>query len=310
MNPFKFLPAGLGYLPGRERLSGGAPLILRVENLSYTYPRAPAPVLQALAFEVGEGEVFGFLGPNGSGKTTTQKLLARILLGYGGQVQVFGSDLRRAGPDYYNRIGVCFEFPNLYEKLTAEENLDFYRRFFEVPTDGAQEVLKRLDLPVGDKRPVSKYSKGMKMRLVLARSLLNRPQLWFLDEPTVGQDPQHAVEIRELIRERARAGTTVFLTTHNMTVADELCDRVAFLNNGEISTIDAPRALKLAHAKRAVRVEYRDGDRVASRDFALDDESGKRAFIELVRERRIETIHTQEASLEDVFLKVTGRELR
>ncbi len=310
MNPFKFRPAGLGYLPGRERLPGSAPLILRVENLSYTYPRAPAPVLQALAFEVGEGEVFGFLGPNGSGKTTTQKLLARILLGYGGQVQVFGSDLRRAGPDYYNRIGVCFEFPNLYEKLTAEENLNFYRGFFDVPTDGAQEILKRLDLPVGDRRPVSKYSKGMKMRLVLARSLLNRPQLWFLDEPTAGQDPQHAVEIRELIRERARAGATVFLTTHNMTVADELCDRVAFLDGGEIAVIDAPRTLKLAHAQRVVRVEYRDGDRLATRDFRLDDESGRRAFVELVREREIETIHTQEASLEDVFLKVTGRELR
>jgi fluoroquinolone transport system ATP-binding protein len=221
---------------------------LRVCGLAYRYPGSLGPVLRGLDFEIREGEVFGFLGPNGSGKSTTQKLLTRILPGYQGKVEIFGRDLHSMGDDFYNRIGVCFEFPNLYEKLTAEENLEFYGGFFDVPTERPSELLERLDLPVGDRRSVAQYSKGMKMRLVLARSLMNRPRFWFLDEPTAGQDPEHAVQVRELIRERAAAGTTVFLTTHNMSVADELCDRVAFLVAGEITVIDTPRRLKLRPA--------------------------------------------------------------
>lgn len=284
-------------------------MILRVQDLRYAYPGAAEGVLRGLDFEVGEGEIFGFLGPNGSGKTTTQKLLTRILLGYRGYVEAFGENLERASNDFYNRIGVCFEYPNLYGKLTAEENLNFYRGFFDVPTDKARDVLERLDLPVGDPRRVSQYSKGMKMRLVLARSLLNRPRLWFLDEPTTGQDPQHAVEIRKLIRERADAGTTVFLTTHNMTVADELCDRVAFLTGGGIAVIESPRELKLQHARKRAKVEYRAGDDLKTEEFALEDPGERRALIDVIERYPIETIHTQEPSLEDVFIKLTGREL-
>jgi fluoroquinolone transport system ATP-binding protein len=265
--------------------------------------------LASLTFSIEAGEVFGFLGPNGSGKTTTQKLLTRILHGYTGSVEVFGRDLREHDDDYYNTIGVSFEFPNLYEKLTAEENLDFYRAFFDVPTDDPRSVLERLDLPVGDNRNVGRWSKGMKMRLTLARSLLNRPRLWFLDEPTTGQDPHHAVVIRRLIRERASSGTSVFLTTHDMTVADELCDRVAFLVDGRIVVVDAPRKLKLAHAGRVARVEYREHEEVRTRDFDLDVPAEKSQFLELVAVRDILTIHTQEPSLEDVFLEITGREL-
>ena len=286
-------------------------MILDVRALRYRYPGGAEPVLEGLDFHIEDGEVFGFLGPNGSGKSTTQKLLTRILLDFEGEASVFGRDLRSMTSDYYNRIGVCFEFPNLYEKLTAEENLDFYRGFFDVETDAPRVLLERLDLPVGDRRSVGAYSKGMRMRLVLARSLLNRPRLWFLDEPTAGQDPGHAVEIRELIRERAASGTTVFLTTHNMTVADELCDRVAFLVNGRIAVIDDPKRLKLAHARKVARVEYRDGggDVLATRDFALDDPAERDAFAEWIRTRPVETIHTLEPSLEDVFLRVTGRSL-
>ena len=281
--------------------------IVSVRSLRFTYPGSDSPVLKDLSFEVGEGEVFGFLGPNGSGKTTTQKLLVRILFGYAGEVEVFGQDLRKLGHEYFNRIGVCFENPNLYEKLTAEENLDFYRGFFDVPTDNARDVLERLDLPIADRRRAGQFSKGMKMRLVLARSLLNRPQLWFLDEPTTGQDPQHAVEIRELIRERAAAGTTVFLTTHNMTVADELCDRVAFLSDGEIVAGDSPRALKLEHANKTARVEYLENGATQTREFSLEDPTEKAAFLDVVANRDIETIHTLEPTLEDVFIRVTGR---
>jgi fluoroquinolone transport system ATP-binding protein len=285
-------------------------VILTVDDLGYAYPGAAPPVLHDLSFEVGEGEVFGFLGPNGSGKSTTQKLLTRILRGYEGRIQVFGSDLEAQGTAYHERIGVCFEIPNVYEKLTAIENLAFYRRFYSVPCDEPAALLEQLDLPARDKRPVGHYSKGMKMRVVLARSLVNRPRLWFLDEPTTGQDPEHAVQIRKLIRARAGEGATVFLTTHDMNVADALCDRVAFLVDGRIATVGSPRDLKLAHASRKVRVELAGapGGR-EGHVFDLDDASSKSAFLELVGRERVETIHTQEPSLEDVFLRVTGRGL-
>ena len=283
-------------------------MIVSAHDLSYRYPGSDAEVLCGLSFEIARGEIFGFLGPNGSGKSTTQKLLTRVLQGYRGEVRVFGESLAERGPAYPERIGVCFESPNLYGKLTAEENLSFHRRFFESETDPPRTWLERLDLPVGDRRPVSQYSKGMKMRVVLARSLLNRPELWFLDEPTNGQDPENAVRIRQLIRERAEAGTTVFLTTHNMTVADELCDRVAFLVEGRIAAQGVPRELELTHAERRVRVEAWEGDRRVRCDFPLDGE-GKEAFLRFVRDHRIEAIHTQEPSLEDVFLEVTGKGL-
>ncbi len=284
-------------------------MILETRGLSFTYPKGEVPAVRELDFAIERGEVFGFLGPNGSGKSTTQKLLTRILHGDQGEVEVFGKDLRDQGSAYYNDVGVCFEFPNLYGKLSAEENLDFYRDFFDGPTEATRDVLERLDLPIADRRLVGQYSKGMKMRLVLARSLLNRPRLWFLDEPTTGQDPEHAVLIRKLIREKADAGTTVFLTTHDMTVADELCDRVAFIVEGRIVVIDSPRQLKLANARKAVRIEYREGGKMLSDELPFEDESDRRRLARLIEQHEIETLHTLEPSLESVFLKLTGRGL-
>lgn len=285
-------------------------MIISVRDLRFRYPRSTGDVLNGLEFEVAEGEIFGFLGPNGSGKSTTQKILTGILPPDRGDVRVFGRALGSEGADYYNRIGVSFEFPNLYEKLTAEENLAFYRGFFDVPTDEPDALLRSVDLPVGDRMPVATYSKGMKMRLVLARSLINRPRLWFLDEPTTGQDPRHAVAIRDLIRAQADAGVTVFLTTHDMSVADRLCDRVALIHDGALLVVDTPRALKLEVSERLVRVEHRlQAGELQRRDFRLDDEVSKRDFLETVRTTDVETIHTLEPSLEDVFLRLTGTAL-
>jgi fluoroquinolone transport system ATP-binding protein len=282
-------------------------MIVSVRDLRFRYPKSGVDVLHGLEFDIPEGEIFGFLGPNGSGKSTTQKVLTRILPGYRGAVQVFGQALASQRADYYNRIGVSFEFPNLYEKLTAEENLEFYRGFFDGPTEDPKALLRSLDLPVGDRRRVAAFSKGMKMRLVLARSLVNRPKLWFLDEPTTGQDPQHAVTIRELIRAQADAGVTVFLTTHDMAVADRLCDRVALIHEGRLLVVDTPRVLKLKFNERTVRVEHRVSNGSLQReDFRLDDADSKRAFLETVRTTDVETIHTLEPSLEDVFLRLTG----
>ncbi len=285
-------------------------MIVSVRDLRYRYSRSSVDVLNGLDFDIGEGEIFGFLGPNGSGKSTTQKVLTRILPDYHGAVQVFGHTLANQSADFYNRIGVSFEFPNLYEKLTAEENLEFYRAFFDVPTIDPETLLRSLDLPVGDHRAVATFSKGMKMRLVLARSLINRPRLWFLDEPTTGQDPHHALVIRDLIRAQADGGVTVFLTTHDMTVADRLCDRVALIHEGRLLVVDTPRALKLRFNQHEVRVEHRVPDGSLQReDFRLDDAVSKHAFLEAVRTTDVETIHTLEPSLEDVFLRLTGKGL-
>lgn len=285
-------------------------MIVTVRDLRFRYARHGADVIHGFDFDIREGEIFGFLGPNGSGKSTTQKLLTRILPTFRGRIEVFGRDLSDHQSDFYNHIGVSFELPNLYEKLTAEENLRFYGRFFDVPTEKPEDLLRLLDLPIGDSRRVGQFSKGMKMRLVLARSMINRPKLWFLDEPTTGQDPRHAVQIRELIRSRTDAGVTVFLTTHDMTVADKLCDRVALINEGRLETVDSPRALRLQHNRRVVRVEYvASNGRTASEEFRLDDAASKEAFAQTIRMRDIETIHTLEPSLEDVFLDVTGRAL-
>lgn len=283
--------------------------IVRVDRLGYAYPGGSTPVLRGLDFEIEEGEIFGFLGPNGSGKSTTQKLLTRILHGYEGAVQVFGSDLAEQGAAYHESVGVSFEIPNLYGKLTARENLDFYASFFSGDTESSADLLSRLDLTPEDPRRVDQYSKGMKMRVVLARSLLNRPRLWFLDEPTSGQDPEHARKIRDLIRDRAAGGATVFLTTHDMTLADELCDRIALLADGEIAAVGRPDDLKLEQTTGTVRVEIRDGDGLVAHEFSLGEPSGKRAFAEFVAANDVVTIHTQEPSLEDVFLRTTGKGL-
>jgi fluoroquinolone transport system ATP-binding protein len=171
-----------------------------------------------------------------------------------------------------------------------------------------------LDLPVRDRRTAGQFSKGMKMRLALARSLLNRPRLWFLDEPTSGQDPGHSVAIRRLILARREAGTTVFLTTHDMTVADELCDRVALIVAGRIATVGTPRQLKLQHATKRVRVEYRASGvegtaAVAAAEFELDDRADKARFLAVVRDHDVWTIHTSEPTLEEAFLRLTGSSL-
>jgi fluoroquinolone transport system ATP-binding protein len=284
--------------------------VISVQGLSFTYARAAGPAVDGLGFAVDRGEIFGFLGPNGAGKSTTQKILIRLLRGYGGSVSVFGRNLADWGNDYYERVGVSFEFPNHYLKLSATENLTYFRSLYTGKTLPADRLLGMVDLADEATVPVSQFSKGMKSRLSIARSLLNDPELIFLDEPTTGLDPVSARNVKDLVRTQKEAGKTVFLTTHDMTVADELCDRVAFIVDGGIQLIDAPRNLKLAHGRHNVRVEYARDGRTERRDFPLGGIGANPEFVELLRRETIQTIHTQEATLEDVFIRVTGRKLR
>jgi fluoroquinolone transport system ATP-binding protein len=283
--------------------------MISVENLSYTYTGAAAPAVRNLSFRIRPGEVFGFLGPSGAGKSTTQKILIRLLRGYQGSVTVMDRDLETWQSDYYERIGVSFEVPNLYQKLTGLENLAYYGSLYSGKLRDPRELLAWVALEDDGDMPVSQYSKGMKNRLNVARALLHDPELLFMDEPTTGLDPVNARRIKDLIRAQREAGKTIFLTTHNMSVADELCDRVAFIVDGKIALIGAPRQLKLDHGEPVVRVETQTNGALAFHDFPLSGLGDNVAFFNLLRRDGVQTIHTQEATLETVFIRVTGRSL-
>ena len=283
--------------------------VIDVRDLTYAYPKAAAPAVAALSFEISRGEIFGFLGPNGAGKSTTQKLLIGLLRDYQGQVSVFGRDLRQWGNDYYERLGVSFEFPNHHLKLTALENLAYFRALYAGDTEDPRHLLDQVGLGEDADKRVSQFSKGMRGRLNVARAMLPKPDLLFLDEPTAGLDPVSSRQIRDLIRARRQAGTTVFLTTHDMVVADDLCDRVAFIVDGGITLIDAPRALKLRYGTRTVRVEIGAEGRWDNREFPLDGLADNTDFLATLRQETVQTIHTQETTLEEIFIQVTGTAL-
>jgi fluoroquinolone transport system ATP-binding protein len=284
--------------------------MISVSALSYTYPRAAQPAVRDLSFDIQPGEIFGFLGPSGAGKSTTQKILTGLLRGYQGQVTVMGRDLGDWGGDYYERVGVSFELPNHYLRLTGLENLRYFGALYSGPTQQPQALLDRVGLGGDGRVLVGQYSKGMRNRLNVARSLLHNPELLFMDEPTSGLDPVNARAIKELIREQQQAGRTVLLTTHNMAVADELCDRVAFIVDGSIKLIDAPCALKLRYGKPRVTVEHlADGGTRQRSEFPLAGLADNPAFLALLRSGQVQTLHTQEATLEDIFIQVTGRAL-
>lgn len=276
---------------------------------SFSYPGAGRPAVRGVTFAVHRHEIFGFLGPSGAGKSTTQNVLIRLLDGYQGQISVLGTDLRAWDRTYYRRIGVSFEAPNHYLKLTALENLRLFAGLHGGTTELPEDLLRRVGLYEDRDKRVAEFSKGMRGRLTLARALLHRPELLFLDEPTAGLDPVTARLVRKLIRELRDDGATIFLTTHDMNTADELCDRVAFLVDGAIAALDNPRALRLAHGRRVVRLErLHDGLRTA-REFPLDGLADNPEFAAALQAGGIETMHTLETTLEDVFVQVTGRTL-
>ncbi|MEN8183857.1 MAG: ABC transporter ATP-binding protein, partial [Myxococcota bacterium] len=206
--------------------------MIEVSGLAFAYPGAKAPAVNELEFAVEDGEVFGFLGPNGAGKSTTQKVLTGLLHDYSGKVRVLEREVRDWGSDLYEQIGVGFELPVHYGRLTARENLRYFGSLYQGETVDPDELLEQLDLLEQADVRVDRFSKGMRVRLSFARSILCRPRLLFLDEPTTGLDPVSARRVKDLILQHRGRGATVFLTTHDMATADELCDRVAFLVDG------------------------------------------------------------------------------
>ena len=232
-----------------------------------------------------------------------------MLRDYRGNVKVLERDSRDWGSELYEQVGVGFELPVHFGRLTARENLSYFASLYEGETEDLDHLLEKVDLLDQADERVQRFSKGMRVRLSFARAILGHPRLLFLDEPTTGLDPLSARRIKDLILEQRDGGATVFLTTHDMTTADEICDRVAFLINGSIALIDAPRALKVRYGERRVRVEHSVNGTLEECDFPLEGLADNPAFLAALREPSLQTVHTQETSLESIFIRVTGREL-
>ncbi len=283
--------------------------MIRVQNLTFSYPRAATPAVREVSFAMEQGQIFGFLGPSGAGKSTVQNIMIGLLPVQQGEVLYRDRTIADLGKDFFDHIGVSFEHPYLYEKLTGLENLKYYGGLFQVPTLPPEKLLEMVGLTDAANQRAGEYSKGMKQRLVFARALINRPEILFLDEPTAGLDPTTARRIMGIITGEKNRGATIFLTTHNMMVADELCDTVAFINEGQIISQDSPRSLKLQYGQKAVKVEYRENGELRSVLLSPDRDEDRTQLSQLLERDMVETLHSQESTLEQIFIELTGRGL-
>lgn len=283
--------------------------MIEVKNLKHSYEKNDEYAVNDISFDIKKGEIFGFLGPSGAGKSTTQGILAGLLEQQGGQIIIDGEE-RHGHPNkaFFNRIGVGFERPNVYKKLSALDNLKFHASLYDGETENPMTVLEMVGLQDEAKKKAGAFSKGMMQRIGFARSMINKPDIWFLDEPTMGLDPSTANSIKGIIRKKQKEGTTIFLTTHNMFVADELCNRVAFIVDGKIVAMDSPKNLKLKYGKPTVTVEYMEDKELKSASMGME-EKDKKALEKFIAEHDVKTIHSGEPTLEEIFIKLTGRGL-
>ena len=284
--------------------------MIDVQNVFFKYPSSENDTIKGICFKVEQGEIFGFLGPSGAGKSTMQKILTGTLRDYRGSVHVFDTEINRRTSDYYENIGVDFEFPNFYGKFTAIENLKYFASLYSVKTMDPMELFEKVGLNHDAKKKVSSYSKGMKMRLGFVRSLLNNPKLLFLDEPTSGLDPANARVLKDMILEQKRMGKTIILTTHNMHDAEELCDRVAFIVDGTIKTIGSPHDLRKSGSDTKVEYSYIEGGKEIRNVCTLSHLVDSPDFQSALKRGILTSIHSKEQTLEDIFIELTGRGLQ
>ena len=288
-----------------ERMSTSA---ISVEKISHAYGDLKA--VDEVSFEVAPGEILGFLGPNGAGKSTTIKMLTGQIPAASGRIRILGMDVAVDSSLVQSRIGVCFEEKNLYLDMSATENLVFFASLFGIRKFDAKAALQRVDLAGREQDRVKNFSKGMRQRLMVARSLVNTPDVLFLDEPTDGLDPASSRAIRRIIQEEAARGAAVLLTTHDMHEADELSDRTAFIHEGKIVALDTPENLKVRFGERSVKMRVREDGEVRDEIVPLGDADAGQRLEAAVRSGNLLTIHTEEASLEAIFIELTGRGLQ
>ena len=272
--------------------------MITVEKITKRFGNKTA--LNQIQFNVDKGEIFGFLGPSGAGKTTLINILTGQLKADEGTTQLLGKDTKDLTPEDLARIGLVGDSSGYYEKLSLEKNLIVYAKIYGLPNSRVDEVLEQVGLLESKKTIAEKLSTGMRQRMFLARALLNRPGLLFLDEPTSGLDPMTSKKIHRLLEELKAAGTTIFLTTHDMVEATELCDRISLLNQGDLVEIGTPRDIIQKYNKeKRVKVIFRDHSEQVMAFEDLKDQDM----------RQVELIHSMEPTLEDIFIQLTGEKL-
>ena len=262
--------------------------------------------IKDVSINIKKGELFGFLGPSGAGKTTTIKIVTGQLKQSRGTATILGRDTTALNHEIYSQVGIVTDNSGLYENMSAYDNLLLLSQILGTDKKAIPVLLKRVGLGGDSKKQVKKFSKGMKQRLVLARAMLNRPKILFLDEPTSGLDPSTAIEIHKLMLEMKNDGTTFFLTTHNMTEASKLCDRIALFNEGVIVDMGTLDELSQKYnEEKSVKILRNSGEEII---LSLNPENSQK-IAELINSNSVVTIHSQEPTLEDIFLRLTGREL-
>ena len=272
--------------------------MITVEKITKRFGNKTA--LNQIQFNVEKGEIFGFLGPSGAGKTTLINILTGQLKADEGTTQLLGKDTKDLTPEDLARIGLVGDSSGYYEKLSLEKNLIVYAKIYGLPNSRVDEVLEQVGLLESKKTIAEKLSTGMRQRMFLARALLNRPELIFLDEPTSGLDPMTSKKIHRLLEELKAAGTTIFLTTHDMVEATEMCDRISLLNQGDLVEIGTPRDIIQKYNKeKRVKVIFRDHSEQVMAFEDLKDQDM----------RQVELIHSMEPTLEDIFIQLTGEKL-
>lgn len=282
--------------------------MFKVENMKYRYPKNQEDTIKGISFDIAKGEIFGFLGPSGAGKSTTQKVMIKVLEDFEGGIYYDGKSITEFKDDFYENIGVSFEMPIHFSKMTAMENVEFFMKLYKKNAD-IEQLMTQVGLWEDRDKMVGEYSKGMKIRLNFVRAMLNDPDMLFLDEPTNGLDPKNAMILKDMVREFRNNGGTVFITSHIMSDIDQLCDRVAFIVDGKIIEMDSPRNLKIKYGKRSMNLEYNENGQTVRKEFPMDGIGKNKEFLDLLQTKEIETIHSGETTLEDIFIKVTGVQL-
>lgn len=278
---------------------------IRLEHITKQYDKEP--VLKDLNAVLQKGEILGFLGPSGAGKTTTIKILTGQLKPTSGDAYVLGIHVKNIDETIYEQIGIVTDQSGVYERMTVFENLKYFAQILKADAARIDELLQRVGLLEHKKKPAGKLSKGQMQRLVLARAVLHKPKVLFLDEPTSGLDPSTALDIHRLLVEMKQEGMSVFLTTHNMEEATKLCDHVALLNDGQIVEYGTPQELCLRYnQKKRYRILLENGE-----ELTLEQsEETIRKMSALLQQNKVAALHSCEPTLEHVFLTVTGRNLQ
>lgn len=279
--------------------------LLKLRHISKSFGKKSA--LADISMQIGRGEILGFLGPSGAGKTTTIKIVTGQLRQTSGEAWILGTDTRNINKQIYERVGIVTDASGIYEEFTVYDNMLLFAQLLNVKKNQVDKLLDRVGLNEQKKQLAGKLSKGQTQRLVLARAVLHKPELLFLDEPTSGLDPSTALEIHKLLLELKAGGMGIFLTTHNMEEATKLCDHVALLNDGHIVEFGTPQEICLRYnTDKQYRVLLHDQGSI----MVKHSEDAAERIKEWMKEEMLETIHSCEPTLESVFLEVTGRNLQ